>query len=287
LCAGPAAAARAGGGGGGTSAAPPDTSPPSPAAAAAAAAGGGVAANGHGSGGGGGGSPGSSSSRRANVWDFFRTVSAATSSMRLEAQLYKGIPSTGDGVQAWADARLGARGARFLTHIRGVELRRACCFALRENVLFDPTVDAPAAGGGGAPSATGPAVPPDVPPARHWALDERLALFYVFGRVTASADLVDDALSAAGVATGRPRAALRGEWEAYHRRGDAGDGRRDVARRLTAAAATRTENVGAPLVAAVTAVCTPGAIMELASLLSFLEMWRRLRLLYGLNELAR
>jgi len=279
------------GGGGGSSAAASDTIPPSPAAAAAATAGGGGATNGKGSGGGGGG--GSSHSRRANVWDFFRTVSAATSSMRLEAQLYRGIPTTGAGVQAWADARLGAHGARFLTHIRGVELRRACCFALRENLLFDPALDAPppagGGGGGGAPpaSATGPVVPPDVPPARHWALDERLALWYVFGRVTGSADLVDDAVSAGVVATGRPRAALRADWEAYHGRGESGDGRRDVARRLAAAAATRTENVGAPLVAAITAVCTPGAIMELASLLSVLEMWRRLRLLYGLNELVR
>lgn len=216
-----------------------------------------------------------------------RTIQAATSGLKVESELYAGIPSTAPGLDAWAVARLGARGARFLANIRGLELRRACCFALRENVLYDPAMDGPGVAGGAAGAAASAMPSPAATPARHWTLDERLALWYVFARTTAAAGLAADAVACMAAASGRRRADIRAAWDAYYGRGDAGAGRADAARRLVLAVGVKTENVSAALVALVTDVLPPGAVVELASLLSVAEMWRRLRVLFILNDLVR
>ncbi|GAB0498315.1 hypothetical protein MMPV_009656 [Pyropia vietnamensis] len=239
------------------------------------------------SGGGGGGGGG----RRANMSQLVRTIKAASSGLKVEAELYEGIPSSSRGLNAWAVARLGTRGARFLSNIRGLGLRRACCFALRENVLYNPATDGPGVAGGPAGVGgwgTAAAMPsPAATPARHWTLTERLALFYVFARVTKSPALGDDAVTCMATATGQLRSDIRCTWETYYEAGNAGTSRADVARRLVLSVGVGTENISAELVACLTDVLPPGAVVELASLLSFLEMWRRLRVLFSLNDLVR
>eukprot|EP00170_Pyropia_yezoensis_P001144 contig_5151_g1148 len=128
---------------------------------------------------------------------------------------------------------------------------------------------------------------PAATPARHWTLAERLALFYVFARVTSCPALGDDAVTCMAHASGRLRSDIRAAWDAYYDVGDAGTARADVSRRLVLAVGVKTENISPELVTSLTNVLPPGAVVELASLLSFLEMWRRLRVLFTLNDLVR
>ncbi|KAK1859069.1 hypothetical protein I4F81_001667 [Pyropia yezoensis] len=108
---------------------------------------------------------------------------------------------------------------------------------------------------------------------------KRLALFYVFARVTSCPALGDDAVTCMAHASGRLRSDIRAAWDAYYDVGDAGTARADVSRRLVLAVGVKTENISPELVTSLTNVLPPGAVVELASLLSFLEMWRRLRVL--------
>lgn len=94
-----------------------------------------------------------------------------------------------------------ARICRQRGYIRRLELRHACCFALRENVLYDPATDQPGGAGGPAGADAAAAAVATMPspvatPARHWTLHERLALWYVFGHTTAAAGLAADEVHA-------------------------------------------------------------------------------------------
>jgi hypothetical protein len=174
-------------------------------------------------------------------------------------QLYKGIPYRGAKLQEWVDERLGYGSTPWFGHIIGTELRRAFCFGLRENLLVD--------------EAQG---------AREWSLPVRLCFLYLFARVTEAPRLAD-----AAVALMPASRYERGVGSAKHELSafvstDSKDLYPCVAagRHLVNAASLKTDNISPDLVAELTETCSPEAILKLASLVSFYELWRRMDLLF-------
>ncbi|KAK1869869.1 hypothetical protein I4F81_012334 [Pyropia yezoensis] len=140
-----------------------------------------------------------------------------------QAQLYAGIPTTIAPLYAWVHARLGAASGRFLLRPADIEVARAFCFALRENVLID---DLPAAPRGAAAAAAAAAVAAATTPggarrrpgggaggdggvgaggvgalrspdASQWNVADRLRLVAAFAAATRSAGLAAGAHAAA------------------------------------------------------------------------------------------
>lgn len=212
------------------------------------------------------------SGMRANIRELAATMPAAMSAMKFEAfSLYAGIPYKAARVYAWADERIGKESARFLRNVCGVELKRAFCFGLRENFL--PPTDGSAPGG--------------MPTSREWTLLERARILYAFARKTGSYALAASAVELLNRDTTIERDSQQ-ELDAFLGCPDS-----DIqslplaaARRLTMAVATRTDNISPELVADISGSCTPEAVIELASLLSFAEMWRRMLLLFTLPALS-
>eukprot|EP00180_Rhodochaete_pulchella_P000273 Plantae.Rhodophyta-Rhodochaete_pulchella.ctg11943.p1 GENE.Plantae.Rhodophyta-Rhodochaete_pulchella.ctg11943~~Plantae.Rhodophyta-Rhodochaete_pulchella.ctg11943.p1 ORF type:complete len:259 (-),score=37.14 Plantae.Rhodophyta-Rhodochaete_pulchella.ctg11943:686-1429(-) len=201
----------------------------------------------------------------ANVWELIQTIPHAISAIMFESfTLYKGIPSNDTKLDAWIKERTDGRTAQFLSTITGTELKRAFCFGFRENVLADPS------------SASGEQ--------RQWTLTQRLAVLYTFGKVTDSEDLRNGAMELLL----RERKTVSAddvvkELEDFAS-GEAEQSPAEVAaRRLVTASAERTDNISKDLVAEIASACSPEAIMELASLVSFFEMWRRLALLFSID----
>lgn len=224
---------------------------------------------------------GTSGSTRASAWlkrpasniaSLGRTLPAAASGLLIERRLYAGIPSSASGIRRWVDARLGTKAAQFLRSVGGVELARAWCFGLRENVTV--AVGEP------------PSSRLSQPGNRAWSAVERAAFVFAFAVVTGSAALADASVVLGSHVTGQPSAAVRETFEAFGAGGDLGSrggGRKDMqaGRRLVMASAAGMGNVHGALVEELTSTCTPAAILELGSLLSFAEMWRRLEVLFG------
>lgn len=184
-----------------------------------------------------------------NVLGLLRTMPAAMQGMAMESfEYYQGIPSKGD-VLAWAEARVGPM--PWLAKVRGGEVARAFCFGLRENLV------------------------PDGKEVRMWDLSQRLRFMWAFGKTTGS-----KALCRAAGEVGQGEEAL----ESWAEAADEDVGASAAAgRRLVVASATRMGSISPELVKEVADACKAEAILELASLVSFLEMWRRMDLMFGLE----
>lgn len=208
----------------------------------------------------------------SNIASLGRTLPAAASGLLIERRLYAGIPSSAAGIRRWVDARLGTKAAPFLRSVGGVELARAWCFGLRENLTV--AVGEP------------PSSRLSQPGNRAWSAVERAAFVFAFAVVTGSAALADASVVLGTHVTGQPSAAVRETFEAFGAGGDLGSrggGRKDMqaGRRLVMASAAGMGNVHGALVEELTSACTPAAILELGSLLSFSEMWRRMEVVFG------
>lgn len=203
----------------------------------------------------------------ANIAELAATMPAACSGMKYEMfTLYEGIPYRTSKLNTWVEDRIGPVGAHFFTNMRGTELKRAFCFGLRENLLVQKTASQKSAS------------------PREWKLSQRLCFLYVFARVTGSSTLLDVAISIMPVCTdenGRRRHAVRQLNDFAECQADMMFSDMAAARRLVVAGATRMDNIGADVVYDLVRACSPQAIMELASMLSFFEMWRRLDLLFA------
>lgn len=219
----------------------------------------------------------------SNVLELAGTMPSALSSMKFEAYtLYAGIPAHAVHISKWAAERIGSQQAQFLQNIRGIEVRRAFCFGLRENYL-PPTSGEPPGG---------------MPTAREWKLPDRARLLYVFARTVNSAALSDCAVElfwrsdcgeteSAGGGKRRSKQDVEEELAKFASCDDADVGGAPLAaaRRVTFAEATAMEQLTPTMVADLTECCTPEAVIELASLLSFAEMWRRMLLLFSLPSM--
>lgn len=208
----------------------------------------------------------------SNIASLGRTLPAAASGLLMERRLYTGIPSSAAGIRRWVDARLGSKAATFLRRVGGVELARAWCFGLRENLTVAV----------GEPPGSRLAQPGN----RAWSGVERAAFVFAFAVVTGSAALADASVVLGTYVTNQPLAAVRETFEAFGAGGDLGSrggGRKDMqaGRRLVMASAAGMGNVHGALVEELRSTCTPAAILELGSLLSFSEMWRRMEVVFG------
>lgn len=188
---------------------------------------------------------------------------AAMSGMAKEfGDYYWGVPVTGEGAAAWVEERIGA--AAWVRAVQGTEVRRAFCFGLREN-LFVP----------GEGEIAG------FPWRREWDFEERVRFLWVFGSVAGSEYLREVAVGllaeSEGLGAEEAKAVLR-DFE-----GAEVTERLTAGRRLVVAEGTRFDNIGPDLVDEVTTRCSPEAVIELASLLSFFELWRRMSLLFALE----
>lgn len=221
--------------------------------------------------------PGFISGTLSNLRGLAETLPSAMSGMKFEAfSLYSGIPYRAAYLHAWVAERLGPSASRFLHNVRGVELRRAFAFGLRENFA------------------------PPHGQTRQWSHRARARLLYVFASTAGSAALCDAAAAllergardygeAEGV--GSARRDLRLFAAAGETDGDGDDGAEcdaalAAARSAAVAVATRTETLTAELVGTMTRCCTAEAVVEFASLMSFAEMWRRMDLLFSLGAFA-
>lgn len=299
-----------------------------------------------------------------NLAGLLRTVPAAAAGLDAQAQLYAGIPTTIAPLYAWVHARLGAASGRFLLRPADIEVARAFCFALRENVLID---DLPAAPRGAAAAAAAAAVAAATTPggarrrpgggaggdggvgaggvgalrspdASQWNVADRLRLVAAFAAATRSAGLAagahaaaarcgawpsvataaadlaafcaapDTSADAGGSAAAAPAAVASpttdgiggvddgggggsrggggGGCGGGGRGGGGGGGDEPTAalaaaRRMVRACATGVEGLRGAAVADATAMMTRRAVVEVVSLVSTAELWRRLELLFG------
>lgn len=217
------------------------------------------------------GTGGTGSGMLSNIMGLFATMPAAMKGMALETfTLYNGIPSSGPKLVSWMDERIGAEHSEWFRSIRGTELRRAFCFGLRENVLV--------------PDAA--ASPSGFPCEREWTLKQRLQFLHVFGVTTQSKHLCSAAVellvrSSAEIDASQAAAELT----TFDNSIDENLESEAVAagRRLVVAEATRLDNISPDLIEKITSTCSPVAVLELASLLSFFKMWRRMVLLFSLK----
>lgn len=200
-----------------------------------------------------------------NLRGLASTMPAACAGMKYEMfHLYEGIPMRTAKLYHWLGDRLGKENIAWFRNIQGHELKRAFCFALRENM---------------------PCVVHDDRP-RLWSAASRICFLYLFARVTESVQLAEMAveLMPAGREPGGDDLAPRRQLTCFMRCKDeellpvvA------VARRLVYASAVKMGNISPELVEECVQTCSPEALIELASLLSFFEMWRRMVLLFGLH----
>jgi len=218
----------------------------------------------------------------ANLTGLLTTLPAAAQGMRLEYTLYGGIPTTIAPLYAWMVARLGAPACRFLLRIRNVELQRAFCFALRQNVLVEELSPPSPAGGEEAPTGAAAAAASATPP-RPWTVADRIRLLHVFAVATGSAGLAAGAVGLATRSSGWPAAAAAADLAAFTAGVTDGSGgaAAAAARRLVVTAASGMEAVEGAAVVDITGACTPAEVIDVASLLSFAELWRRLELFFG------
>ncbi|GAB0492631.1 hypothetical protein MMPV_003899 [Pyropia vietnamensis] len=209
----------------------------------------------------------------ANLTGLIHTLPAAAAGMRVEAELYAGIPPTIAPLYGWMVARMGAPACKFLLRIHGVEMVRGFCFALRENVLVEELAYENRPG-------SGLRCPPG---ARQWTVADRIRLLHVFACATGSAGLAAGAVGLATRSSGWPAPVAATDLAAFTAgtsNGAAGEAAA-AARRLVRAAGSGVEAVAGPLVPELVAAVTPQGLVELASLVSFAEMWRRLELLFS------
>lgn len=215
----------------------------------------------------------------ANLTGLLHTLPAAAAGMRVEAELYAGIPSSIAPLYGWMVARMGAPHCQFLLRLRGVELVRGFCFALRENVLVEelPSIDRPGSGLRSPPGG------------RTWTVADRIRLLHVFACATGSAGLAAGAVGLATRSSGWPAAVAATDLAAFtagSSNGAAGTAAA-AARQLVRAAGSGLEAVAGPLVPQLTSAISPAGLVELASLVSFAEMWRRLELLFSRGGTGR
>lgn len=200
----------------------------------------------------------------ANIRELMGTMPAAMSGIKYEmGTLYEGIPYRSAKLQQWIDDRLGVGSAPWFSHIQGFELRRAFCFGLRENILVEETQGE-----------------------RQWNVAARLCFLYLFARVTESPSLAGAAVAfmpsnrngtTARNAKHELCAFVSCASEELYPSVAAG-------RRLVYAAALKTDNISADIVDELTETCSPEGMLELASLLSFFELWRRMDLMFSPKE---
>lgn len=268
-----------------------------------------------------------------NLAGLLRTLPAAAAGLEVEAELYADIPTTIAPLYAWVDARLGATAGRFLLRPACIEVARAFCFALRENVLVDdlpaPVAAVAAAvapggvarhrwGGGGGSGAL------RSPDASQWTVADRLRLVAAYAAATRSAGLANGARAAAARCGAWPSAAIAAaDLAAFAAapdtatdaaataaapvaaintdseggggvdsdvidRGGGGSGGGGgptvalaAARRIVRACATGVEGLRGTAVANATAAIPGRGVVEVASLVSTAELWRRMELLFG------
>lgn len=137
--------------------------------------------------------------------------------------LYTGIPMRQSRLDIWVEERLGANGAAFFMNINGIELKRAFCFGLRENVLVE-----------GPKRRT-------IPDARNWTLLERVKFLHKFGTVTESDYLKEVAIHL------KPEPDYR-EHFSYFEDDEGLEANMAAARRLVGAEATKLDNISPALV---------------------------------------
>ncbi|GAB0493349.1 hypothetical protein MMPV_004630 [Pyropia vietnamensis] len=243
-----------------------------------------------------------------NVMSLLRTVPAATAGLDVEAELYAGIPAAIAPLYAWVDARLGTTAGRFLLRPMGIEVARAFCFALRENVLIDDVPSDPrstagvgadsATRGGGARRRRGGGGGGDgglrSPDASQWTVADRLRLVATYAAATRSAGLAEGARAAAARCGSWPSAASAAKdlavfstapdtaADSSHTAADASPtAALAAARRMVRACATGVEGLRGTAVADATAALSGRGMVEVASVVSTAELWRRLELLFG------
>ncbi|GAB0497968.1 hypothetical protein MMPV_009306 [Pyropia vietnamensis] len=241
-----------------------------------------------------------------NVGGMLATMPAAVRGQFVEAHLYAGLPTSVAGLRGWVDGVLGSGTCLFLTRLTSVRLARAFCFGLRENVtagvggnsnIDDPKASNALSGG----SRSDQEAEGEGEWARAWSPIQRARLLYVFGDVTECPPITTAAIAFAARASGRDKEAVAAETAAWAAappspRSDdddkddgkdggsddiAGTARLAAAREVVLAAAGGTERVRGPVVTQLMSVASARAAVELASLVSFAEMWRRMEVLIG------
>mmetsp|Transcript_2901 Transcript_2901/g.8867 ORF Transcript_2901/g.8867 Transcript_2901/m.8867 type:complete len:465 (-) Transcript_2901:150-1544(-) len=200
----------------------------------------------------------------SNMKDLMKTMPSAMSAMKFEAsKLYHKIPRSREKLDRWVENRLGMRRSLFFKNIHNVEIKRAFCFGLRENVFADVNCQSGEH--------------------RAWTLAERIRFLYQFATVTGSEELQDIAVDIYRRFLWRKNA--QQDLENFVEGTGVGlTMRAIVGQKLTIAVAEKMDNISPLLVAQLVNVCEPEAILELASMLSFFEMWRRMSLLFLIND---
>lgn len=198
-----------------------------------------------------------------NIDDLLDTMPSAMAGMAYEALvLYRGIPYMNFKLQAWLELRIGQPGARFFHQIRGIELKRAFCFALRENVFVEEKL------------------------VREWSLTQRLYFLYVFGQVTGAEALCNVASSCFERNVSISPASHKGSMIMNPKQfaccsSEMLPGAEASGREMVVCVATALGRITERVIQDLVEKCSPEAIVELTSMLSFFELWRRMDLLFA------
>lgn len=199
-----------------------------------------------------------------NIRGLLETMPSAMSGMAYElGTLYGGLPFMPRKLNEFVEQRLGESDAVFFKNVSGIELKRAFCLGLRENLIVDESaIDS-----------------------HEWTLHHRISFLYTFSTVTESHTLREVAVALMAGTRTCTSTASRQELERFVAVADEElEETVNEGRRLVVASSTRTENISPQLVGGLVVSCSPGAIIELASLMSFFELWRRMQLLFTLEE---
>lgn len=202
-----------------------------------------------------------------NVMDLVGTIPSFVSSMRFEScSMYNDIPGNAEMLKSWLARRIGEDGASFFDNVRTVEVKRAFCFAFRENLAVGEFRE-----GGNTDED------------HLWTLAQRLRFLSLYATTTGSKSLYDAAVY---VHEKDGNGALCPKGDMVVPFGSSVDLNvnilrcEEAGRRILVATATGMKNITPKIIGDVFNTCTPAACVELASLLGFYEMWRRMDLLF-------
>lgn len=195
----------------------------------------------------------------SNVYGVIDLTRAMISAMIYERTLYQGIPNNDDELNKWMKDQIGERLSQFFINIRGIGLKRAICFGIRENLM--------------APSES-----------RCWSLKERCGLLYLYASKVGCQQMVDLAVHI--TENTEPceqtvmQAFVEGKESAVWSEAMM-NARRKVIEHLDMAASD-----SGSCTTSIMETCSPEQVVELAGFLSWLCYWRRNVLLFASDKLC-
>lgn len=185
---------------------------------------------------------------------------AMISAKMFEAKLYQGIPSNGDDLNKWMEDKIGERLSGFFHNIKGVGLKRAVCFGLRENLLARSE-------------------------SRCWSLRERCGLLHLYGWKVGCQPMMDVAMHVSENAERCEVGAIQKLAEGEEENGEWSQAMM-IASKLLTGHFDVAERDSVHEIASIMETCPPEKVVELVGFLSWLCYWHRTVVLFGSDEIC-